>query len=129
MVLKMTKPILPKSNFNNVFSGYKIKIVQIGDNKPFNDSEKYQLEAKLYPNTLDFEVIDAPMQEQIGRSFRIKVGKVNNLQAGDVLTIAPDKYQLTDSTVTWYASQGQRYGHAWTYVNTSIKGGEFVDRE
>lgn len=125
----MTKPLLPKGNFNNVFLDYKIKIVQIGDNKPFNDTEKYQLEAKLYPHTLDVEVIDAPLEEQIGRSFRLKVGKINNLQVGDVLTIVPDKYQLTDSIVTWYATQGQRYGHDWTYINTSIKGGEFVDRE
>lgn len=123
----MVKPILPKADFNSVFNAFKIRIVSIGDNHPFDNSEKSVTDAKVYPKFLTVEIVDAPIKEQIDRTFRIKLGNVDNLKVGDILEIASNKYQLTNSKVTWYASQGQRYGHDWTYVNTSVKGGEFIE--
>lgn len=123
----MVKPLLPKADFNLLFSQTQLKVIKIGKTTAFDETEKYQNEVKEYPHFIDVEVINCSIAEQTGRTFRIKLHKLNELAVGDTLTIASDQYQLLDSTVTWYSTKGQRYGHDWYYVNISVKGRELIE--
>lgn len=122
----MTKPLRPLMDFNRCFMDAKIKVFQIGDNKPFDDSEKAQTNVKNYPKFLDFEIVESPIADLVGCTFRVKV-RLNSLQVGDTIIVGPHHSMLTDGIITWYANHGQRYGHDWLYVNASIKGDSFND--
>lgn len=121
------KSMLPKANFNNVFLNCKLKVIKLGDNSPFDDSEKAREELKLHPVFLEFEIVDSSLIEQIGRTARIKLSNTDNLKVGDVFSIGPNEKMLSEGIVVWYASPGKRYGHDWLYVNASIKGSAIID--
>lgn len=121
------KSILPKANFNNVFLNCKLKVIKLGDNSPFDDSEKAREELKLRPVFLDFEIVDSLLIEQIGRTARIKLSNTDGMKVGDVFSIGPNEKMLSEGSVVWYASTGKRYGHDWLYVNASIKGSAIID--
>lgn len=121
------KSIIPKANFNNVFLNCKLKVVKLGNNSPFDNSEKVAEELKLHPVFLDVEIVDSSLIEQIGRTARIKLSNTDGVKVGDVFSIGPNEKMLSEGIVVWYASPGKRYGHDWLYVNASIKGSAIID--
>lgn len=121
------KSIIPKANFNNLFLNCKLKVVKLGNNSPFDNSEKVAEELKLHPVFLDVEIVDSSLIEQIGRTARIKLSNTDGVKVGDVFSIGPNEKMLSEGIVVWYASPGKRYGHDWLYVNASIKGSAIID--
>lgn len=123
----MNKPLLPHADFNSLFNNSQLKVTKLGKNSLFDNSEKSKKELLEHPTFIDVEVISCPINNQIGHTCRIKLHQTNNIQVGDILSICQGQTMLTNNSVVWYGTKGQRYGHDWIYVNVSIKGDEFVD--
>lgn len=121
------KPLIPKADFNSLFNNFQLKVTKLGKNSPFDNSDKSKKEVQAHPTFIDVEVIACPIDEQIGHTCRIKLSHAGDIKVGDILKICHGQTMLTDNSVIWYGTKGQRYGHDWIYVNISIKGGEFVD--
>lgn len=123
----MNKRFDTKLDFNFALRNVTFRVIEIGERKPFSNSEKALADVKDYPYYARLDIVEDPSGINNGAELQIKLRNIDGLEKEQEFKIAPDERKIIGGYLVFWSKQGKLRGKDWIFTNVSAKGDRIDD--